>query len=62
MSYRRVAQLKIVGLFWGYLEQQGLDLPFDEEIQPGGPLAQPYQLAGWTALLRRLSKPFQPRR
>ena len=47
-NYRRIASLKTADDFAGYLEQLGLELPFDRELQAGSdaPLAQSYQLDG----------------
>ena len=46
MRIRRVAALKAADAFRGYLDQIGVELPFDEELQagPDAPLAQPYRL------------------
>lgn len=41
MSYRRVAQLKTADQFRDYLQSLGVELPFDEQLQPNGALAQP---------------------
>jgi 2,4-dienoyl-CoA reductase-like NADH-dependent reductase (Old Yellow Enzyme family) len=45
-NYKRIASFKTAGDFANYLEQLGLTLEFDRELQtgPGSPLAQPYQL------------------
>ncbi|MCA9874786.1 MAG: hypothetical protein KC441_14045, partial [Anaerolineales bacterium] len=50
MSYRRIAQLRTAVAFGDYLNQIGIELPFDEEMAPGGqsPLAQPYVLGDFT--------------
>lgn len=50
MSYRRIAQLRTAVAFGDYLNQIGVELPFDEEMAPGGqsPLAQPYVLGDFT--------------
>jgi len=49
-NYKRIASLKTAGDFASYLEQLGIDLPFDRELQTGGdaPLAEPYQLDDFT--------------
>tara|TARA_B100001013_G_C24611547_1_gene443424 strand:- start:164 stop:1621 length:1458 start_codon:yes stop_codon:yes gene_type:complete len=46
MQYKRVASLKTAEDFRNYLQEQGVDLPFDEEVQtaPESPLAQPIQV------------------
>ncbi len=48
-SYRRVASLKTPDEFLSYLNQLGIGLGFDRELETGGdsPLAQPYQLDGF---------------
>jgi 2,4-dienoyl-CoA reductase-like NADH-dependent reductase (Old Yellow Enzyme family) len=48
-NYRRVASLKTAGDFANHLEQLGIELHFDRELQSGSnsPLAQPYQLDGF---------------
>jgi 2,4-dienoyl-CoA reductase-like NADH-dependent reductase (Old Yellow Enzyme family) len=44
MTYRRVAQLRSIEDLRGYLNELGIELPFDEQIEHGNqsPLAQPY--------------------
>ncbi len=46
MDYRRIATIKTAAEFRAYLDQNGIDLGFDAEVQsgPGSPLAQPYTL------------------
>jgi NADPH2 dehydrogenase len=46
MKVRRVSALKTADAFRSYLDQIGVELPFDEELQagPDAPLAQPYRL------------------
>ncbi|HSR31839.1 MAG TPA: NADH:flavin oxidoreductase [Anaerolineae bacterium] len=46
MKIRRVAALKTADDFRSYLDQLGVELPFDAELQagPDAPLAQPYHL------------------
>jgi NADPH2 dehydrogenase len=48
-SYRRVASLKTPDEFLNYLNQLGIELGFDRELETGSdcPLAQPYQLDGF---------------
>jgi 2,4-dienoyl-CoA reductase-like NADH-dependent reductase (Old Yellow Enzyme family) len=48
-NYRRVASLKTADDFASYLDQLGVELNFDRELQSGGeaPLAQPYRLDGF---------------
>ena len=43
MSFPRVSSLKSAADFQGRLNELGLDLPFDEVVDPAGPLAQPIQ-------------------
>ncbi len=49
-NYRRVATLKTAADFAAYLQQLGVELGFDRELQhgPQAPLAQPYDLDGCT--------------
>ncbi len=44
MSYAKIAQLRTPAQFGEYLHSLGIDLPFDESVQPNGPLAQSYTL------------------
>lgn len=50
MSYRRVAQLRTAADLRAYLDEIGVELPFDETMIPGSesPLAQPYTVHGRT--------------
>jgi NADPH2 dehydrogenase len=50
MSYRKVAQLRTAENFCSYLDELGIDLPFDEEMLSvsESPLAQPYTVYGHT--------------
>ncbi len=45
-AYQRIAQLKTVERFQAYLDELGIELPFDAAMQSGldAPLAQPYRL------------------
>jgi NADPH2 dehydrogenase len=49
-NYRRVATLKTADAFAEYLQQIGVELGFDRELQtsPAAPLAQAYDLDGFT--------------
>lgn len=46
MDYRRIATIKTPAEFRAYLDQNGIDLGFDDTVQagPDAPLAQPYTL------------------
>ena len=46
MNYRRIASLRTADAFQAYLDEMGIDLSFDAELEtgPGAPLAQPYTL------------------
>jgi NADPH2 dehydrogenase len=46
MNYRRIATLKTPEAFQAYLDENGIDLAFDAELEigPGAPLAQPCAL------------------
>ncbi|MGD8792892.1 MAG: NADH:flavin oxidoreductase [Anaerolineae bacterium] len=60
--YRRIAALKTADVFRAYLAEQGIDLPFDEELASGAssPLAQPYRLAdGFTIGNRFCAQPME---
>src|SRR5689334_9923977 len=50
MAYRAIAQLRKAEDFRSYLQQLGIDLDFDEQVQsgPGSPLAQPIEVNGKT--------------
>ena len=50
MTYRRIAQLKTAVSFQQHLSQIGVDLPFDEQMitGDGSPLAQSYEVDGFT--------------
>ncbi len=50
MHYTRVAQLRSADQLRAYLASIGAELPFDEQVQsgPDSPLAQPYQVKGFT--------------
>lgn len=50
MSYRRVAQLRTAADLRAYLQEIGVELPFDETMLAGSesPLAQPYTVHGRT--------------
>ena len=50
MSYRRVAQLRTAADFQTYLDEIGVDIPFDNALQHGqdAPLQQPYVLGDKT--------------
>ncbi len=47
MEYQRIASLKTAEQFLDYVEQLGINLPFDEELRSGtdSPLARPFRLA-----------------
>ncbi|MBI1760770.1 MAG: NADH:flavin oxidoreductase [Acidobacteria bacterium] len=49
-NYRRVATLKTADALAAYLQQLGVELGFDRELQtgPAAPLAQPYDLNGFS--------------
>ncbi len=49
-NYKRIASLKTADDFASHLEQLGIDLRFDRELQTGAgaPLAEPYQLDDFT--------------
>jgi len=44
MTYSKIAQLRTSTQFGEYTRSLGIDLPFNETIQPDGALAQPYTL------------------
>ena len=50
MIYHKPALFKSARAFQDYLEVSGIDLPFETEIEPApfSPLAQPFELNGWT--------------
>ena len=45
-SYPRVASLKTAAAFRAHLSRSGIELPFDEAVDPAGPLAQPLEHGG----------------
>lgn len=55
MAYRRVASLKTAAAFSEYLQEIGVDLAFDAELQsgPDAPLAQPYRMKNGTVIGNR---------
>lgn len=56
-EYLRVARLRTAADFRQYTADLGIDLPFDEDVQPApeGPLAQPYQLASGATIGNRFA-------
>ncbi len=48
LTIKRVAQLKTAELFREHLRGVGADIPFEEHLQPTGPLAEPFELHGRT--------------
>ena len=50
MTYHKPASFKTVQAFQEYLQVSGIQLPFESEIEPAprSPLAQPFDLDGWT--------------
>ena len=62
MSYRRIAALKTADQLRAYLQDLGIDLPFDERLEAGSdsPLAQPYRLSdGFTIGNRFCAQPME---
>jgi 2,4-dienoyl-CoA reductase-like NADH-dependent reductase (Old Yellow Enzyme family) len=62
MTYRKIAQIRTADDFQNYLNQIGVDLPFDKDLEPvsSSPLAQPYHLLdGFTIGNRFCTQPME---
>ncbi len=62
MTYRKIAQIRTADDFQNYLNQIGVDLPFDKDLEPVSHslLAQPYQLLdGFTIGNRFCTQPME---
>lgn len=59
MSFRRLTALTSVEKFCSYLDDVGIALPFDEHVDPHGPLAAPLDIAGRTVGNRFAALPME---